>query len=229
MSCERVCCCNYSAKYSPLDCSSIFHVLTSFLWHSPTNPLLANYPHTQNFPSLTSCFHLVKCFSFFWNVFQLTPPDAPVPSLRCMWPNLTGGFPQMVCVCVSPPLDFWKVDIVYRRLWLLSVRAYNARSQRTVRLTKRCAYTGVHPHPLLLLWGNKFQNKTKLDLARRPTSKVAIPPELARRPASKAVIPRSDDPAIKCCLDTLYLGLSCSHQLSYNYGPFCGHCVSCRL
>ena len=37
----------------------------------------------------------------------------------------------------------------YRRLWLLSACAYNAGSQRTMCLTKRCAYTGVCPCPLL--------------------------------------------------------------------------------
>ena len=39
----------------------------------------------------------------------------------------------------------------YRRLQLLSVCVYNARSQHTtnMRLTKRCAYTDVHACPLL--------------------------------------------------------------------------------
>ena len=35
----------------------------------------------------------------------------------------------------------------YRRLWLLSICAYNTRSQRPMRLTKGCAYTGVRPRP----------------------------------------------------------------------------------
>ena len=34
---------------------------------------------------------------------------------------------------------------------------------------------------------------------------------------------------VLCELHTLYLDLSCSHQLSWNYHLSCGHCVSCRL
>ena len=37
----------------------------------------------------------------------------------------------------------------YSILWLLSICACNAGSQRTMSLTKRCAYTGVRPRPLL--------------------------------------------------------------------------------
>ena len=51
----------------------------------------------------------------------------------------------------------------YCRLWLLSACAYNARSQRTMHLTKRCAYTGdVHAHDwprdlfTVQLWGIKY-------------------------------------------------------------------------
>ena len=37
----------------------------------------------------------------------------------------------------------------------------------------------------------------------------------------------SDDPAIKRCLNTLYLGSSCSHHLSCNYRLSHGHRLSC--
>ena len=43
--------------------------------------------------------------------------------------------------------DIWCPTVC--RLWLLSVCAYNVRSQRTMHLTKRYAYTGVRPCPLL--------------------------------------------------------------------------------
>ena len=41
--------------------------------------------------------------------------------------------------------------IIYRKLWLLSVCTYNVRLQRTMRLTKRGNYTGVHLHPSLTM------------------------------------------------------------------------------
>ena len=46
-------------------------------------------------------------------------------------------------------LLYKKSVLTYRRLWLLSACAYNARSQSIMRLTNRCAYTGVRPRPLL--------------------------------------------------------------------------------
>ena len=44
------------------------------------------------------------------------------------------------------------IKLLYGRLWLLSVCAYNTRWQHTMCLTKRCTYTGVRLRPLLTTW-----------------------------------------------------------------------------
>ena len=118
------------------------------------------------------------------------PPRSKALSQKCVWiirsikpsmtiyilhvynsPKIPGCISSLNCTKLAFPVD------PYHRLWLLSICTYNARLQRTMRLTKRRAYTGVPPHPSLTICPihgptlrQEIKNKTRLELARRPAT-----------------------------------------------------------